>query len=72
MSAPGCVYCGMPRARVRHGRRVVQLVTCRGHDDLPALDPAYGLAETIARGAYPALELRDRAPSASRREAPAL
>jgi hypothetical protein len=48
----------------------VQTVTCATCSDLPALDPVFGLAETIARGTYPALDLEARAPSAARLEAP--
>lgn len=64
-----CAYCGAPAAfQLRFGE-YVQLVTCAQCSDLPAVDPAYGLAETIARGAYPALDLDARAPSALRAEA---
>lgn len=39
----GCVYCGLPRARVRSSSgRVVTLVACLPHSDLPPLDPFYG------------------------------
>lgn len=68
MSPRGCIYCGFPTARVRDGRRVLRLLTCVAHTDLPALDPCYGLAETVAGDVYPALSLADRAPSAAQRE----
>ena len=42
-----CVYCSLPVGRVRQGAVVVTLRTCVGHTDLPALDPSYGLVETL-------------------------
>lgn len=45
----GCVYCGLPRARVKRGAKVFELPTCRAHSDLLAVDPVYGLAATLAR-----------------------
>lgn len=65
----GCIYCDLPRARVRHGDRVLRLKTCVAHSDLLPLDPFYGLAETLATETYPALSLADRVPSAARKEA---
>lgn len=66
-----CIYCGLPRARVRTAsRQVHELVTCVAHIDLRALDPAFGLSDELATLAYPALDL-DRAPSLERRESPA-
>lgn len=44
----GCVYCGWPRARVKHGRAVLMLPACRAHLDLLALDPDYGLADSLS------------------------
>ncbi len=38
-------------------------LTCAAHRDLPALDPAYGLALVLAKEQYPALVLADRAPA---------
>jgi len=49
-----CVYCGLPTPRPP---------ACVGHRDLPALDPAYGLASVLAKVQYPALVLADRAPA---------
>lgn len=43
----GCVYCGFPRARVRHEGRVIELPACRSHADLLAFDPVYGLAARL-------------------------
>lgn len=64
----GCVYCGLPRARVRSDdEAVTELPACRGHDDLLGVDPAYDLAGHLAAISYPALAL-DPSPSASRRE----
>jgi hypothetical protein len=65
-----CAYCGAPAAFRLTTGGYVQLVTCSTCADLPPLDPAYGLAETIARGAYPALDLEARAPSELRTESP--
>jgi len=63
-----CSYCSLPRARVKRGRREVELLACVAHLDLLALDPHHGLAVTLAREAYPALDLDARAPSKLRRE----
>ncbi|MGH7345921.1 MAG: hypothetical protein ACREK4_13485 [Candidatus Rokuibacteriota bacterium] len=41
----GCVYCGLPRARVRRGGVVATLRACVGHADLLELDPVYALDE---------------------------
>ncbi len=49
-----CIYCGLPTPRPP---------ACVGHRDLPALDPAYGLALKLAKEQYPALMLADRAPA---------
>ena len=64
-----CAYCGAPAAYRLMDGEYVQTVTCATCADLPPLDPSYGLAETIARGAYPALDLDARAPSEKRTEA---
>lgn len=73
MSAPtrgACVYCGLPRARVQPPDGPVAIaLACRGHLDLLALDPAYGLSVVLAAEVYPALEL-DPAPSSAHRERP--
>lgn len=63
-----CAYCSLPRARVKRRGREVELRACCAHLDLLALDPNYGLAVTLARGSYPALDLAARAPSRLRRE----
>lgn len=51
MSAPagtGCVYCGLPRARVRAGSgKVRTLPACLPHVDLLAFDPAYSFDRAI-------------------------
>jgi hypothetical protein len=65
-----CAYCGAPAAFRLVSGDYVRTVTCATCADLPALDPAYGLAETIARGAYPMLDVSDRAPSPLRVERP--
>ena len=65
-----CAYCGAPAAYRLVSSEYVQAVTCATCADLPDLDPSYRLAETIARGAYPALDLDARAPSEQRTEAP--
>lgn len=71
-AASVCVYCGLPRARVRDRLGEVRtLAACRGHVDLLPVDPAYDLAGHLAASSYPALAL-DRAPSAHRREGPPL
>ena len=48
-ASAGCIYCGLPRARVRAGGRIVRLMVCVAHTDLPALDPALGLVESLMR-----------------------
>lgn len=65
-----CAYCGAPAAFKLTAGEYVQLVTCATCSDLPALDPAYGLAVTIAKGAYPALDLSATSPTSARRETP--
>ena len=47
---PSCVYCSLPRARVKKGRKIIVLPACVAHMDLLALDPAYGLVNTLAQG----------------------
>lgn len=63
-----CSYCGAPAAFRAPRGDASPLLTCQQHADLPALDPVYGLADTMARVSYPALELRDMAPTAARVE----
>lgn len=42
IAGTGCVYCGLPRARVRGPRgRVLTLRACLPHADLLERDPAY-------------------------------
>lgn len=65
-----CAYCGAPAAYKLTSGEYVQLVTCESCADLPALDPAYGLAVTIAKGAYPELDLSATSPTSARRETP--
>jgi len=54
-----CVYCGLPTP----SGGGLRYLTCAGHSDLPALDPAYGLASVLAMVQYPALVLSDSAPA---------
>jgi hypothetical protein len=64
VSLAGCVYCGLPRARVRNSRReLLRLPSCVAHADLLAVDPAYDLAGHLVAVSYPALSLSDRAPA---------
>ena len=52
-SSSGCVYCGLPRARVRDRRHRVRVArACGSHLDLLAVDPFYNpdgyLSATVA------------------------
>lgn len=71
MSAPagtGCVYCGLPRGRVRGPRGgVLTLRACLPHADLLELDPAYSSDRMIDAELADLLERPSPLPTPRRR-----
>lgn len=68
--AAGCVYCGLPRARVAAaGREPVELPACVAHSDLLELDPAFNLDGNLAVAIPPELASKSVLDARSRESA---